>query len=98
MRLPLEILARMREAVGPDFIIIYRLSMLDLVPNGSSWDEVVELGAARGARRRDDHQHRHRLARGARADHRDQRAAGRLRLGDRQAARPAAPPRASPRR
>ena len=50
MRLPLEILARMREAVGPDFIIIYRLSMLDLVPNGSSWDEVVELArrVARG--------------------------------------------------
>ena len=50
MRLPLEILARMREAVGPDFIIIYRLSMLDLVPGGSSWDEVVELGrrVARG--------------------------------------------------
>ncbi|WP_457444866.1 oxidoreductase [Roseateles sp. P5_E4] len=44
MRLPLEILARMREAVGPDFIIIYRLSMLDLVPGGSSWEEVVELG------------------------------------------------------
>ena len=43
MRLPLEILTRMREAVGPDFIIIYRLSMLDLVPDGSSWDEVVEL-------------------------------------------------------
>ncbi|MBL8276258.1 MAG: NADPH-dependent 2,4-dienoyl-CoA reductase [Pelomonas sp.] len=50
MRLPLEILARMREAVGPDFIIIYRLSMLDLVPNGSSWEEVVELArrVARG--------------------------------------------------
>jgi 2,4-dienoyl-CoA reductase (NADPH2) len=46
MRLPLEILTRMREAVGPDFIIIYRLSMLDLIPNGSSWDEVLEL--ARG--------------------------------------------------
>ncbi|WP_457417822.1 oxidoreductase [Roseateles sp. P5_E7] len=43
MRLPLEILARMREAVGPDFIIIYRLSMLDLIPNGSSWEEVAEL-------------------------------------------------------
>jgi 2,4-dienoyl-CoA reductase (NADPH2) len=43
MRLPLEILKRMRAAVGPDFIIIYRLSMLDLIPNGSSWDEVVEL-------------------------------------------------------
>ncbi len=50
MRLPLEILARMREAVGPDFIIIYRLSMLDLVPDGSSWEEVVELArrVARG--------------------------------------------------
>ncbi|PTT90273.1 NADPH-dependent 2,4-dienoyl-CoA reductase [Pelomonas sp. HMWF004] len=50
MRLPLEILARVREAVGPDFIIIYRLSMLDLIPNGSSWDEVLELGrrVARG--------------------------------------------------
>jgi len=50
MRLPLEILARMREAVGPDFIIIYRLSMLDLIPNGSSWEEVVELArrVARG--------------------------------------------------
>lgn len=43
MRLPLEILQRMREAVGPDFIIIYRLSMLDLIPDGSSWEEVVEL-------------------------------------------------------
>jgi 2,4-dienoyl-CoA reductase (NADPH2) len=43
MRLPLEILARMREAVGPDFIIIYRLSMLDLIPDGSSWDEVLTL-------------------------------------------------------
>ncbi|RZJ08323.1 MAG: NADPH-dependent 2,4-dienoyl-CoA reductase [Rubrivivax sp.] len=50
MRLPLEILARMREAVGPDFIIIYRLSMLDLVPEGSSWEEVAELArrVARG--------------------------------------------------
>jgi 2,4-dienoyl-CoA reductase (NADPH2) len=46
MRLPLEILARMREAVGPDFIIIYRLSMIDLIPQGSSWEEVVDLGRA----------------------------------------------------
>jgi 2,4-dienoyl-CoA reductase (NADPH2) len=46
MRLPLEIVARTREAVGPDFIIIYRLSMLDLVPGGSRWDEVVQLGTA----------------------------------------------------
>ena len=50
MRLPLEILTRVREAVGPDFIIIYRLSMLDLIPDGSSWDEVLELArrVARG--------------------------------------------------
>ncbi len=46
MRLPLEIVARTREAVGPDFILIYRLSMIDLVPGGSSWDEVMTLGKA----------------------------------------------------
>jgi 2,4-dienoyl-CoA reductase (NADPH2) len=46
MRLPVEIVARTREAVGHDFIIVYRLSMLDLVPDGSSWDEVVELAKA----------------------------------------------------
>ena len=43
MQLPIEIVTRMREAVGNDFIIIYRLSMLDLVPEGQSWDEVVTL-------------------------------------------------------
>ena len=43
MRLPVEIVRRMREAVGRDFIIIYRLSMLDLLPDGQSWDEVVKL-------------------------------------------------------
>ena len=46
MRLPVEIMQRTREAVGHDFIIIYRLSMIDLVPNGSTWDEVVMLGKA----------------------------------------------------
>ena len=46
MRLPLEIVARTREAVGRDFILIYRLSMIDLVPGGSTWDEVVTLGKA----------------------------------------------------
>ena len=46
MRLPVEIVARTREAVGSDFIIVYRLSMLDLVPDGSSWDEVVQLAKA----------------------------------------------------
>ena len=46
MRLPVEIVRRVREAVGTDFIVIYRLSMIDLVPNGSSWDEVVKLAKA----------------------------------------------------
>ncbi|WP_291961879.1 NADPH-dependent 2,4-dienoyl-CoA reductase [Maribacter sp.] len=44
MRLPIELVKQTREAVGKDFIIIYRLSMLDLVENGSSWQEVVALG------------------------------------------------------
>jgi 2,4-dienoyl-CoA reductase (NADPH2) len=46
MRLPVEILARTRAAVGREFILIYRLSMLDLVEGGSSWDEVVALAKA----------------------------------------------------
>jgi len=46
MRLPIEIVERTRAAVGKDFIIIYRLSMIDLVPDGSTWDEVVTLGKA----------------------------------------------------
>jgi len=46
MRLPVEIVSRIREKVGPDFIVIYRLSMLDLVPGGSTWDEVVMLARA----------------------------------------------------
>ncbi len=46
IRLPLEIVRRIREAVGPDFIIIYRLSMLDLVEGGSTLEEVVQLGKA----------------------------------------------------
>ncbi|MFH6601402.1 FAD-dependent oxidoreductase [Ectopseudomonas khazarica] len=46
MRLPVEIVRRVREAVGSDFIIIYRLSMLDLVEGGSTWDEIVLLAKA----------------------------------------------------
>ena len=41
-RIAEEILSRCREIAGPDFIIIYRLSMLDLLPDGNSWDEIVE--------------------------------------------------------
>lgn len=43
IRFPVEIVRRVRERVGDDFIIIYRLSMLDLVPGGSSLEEVVHL-------------------------------------------------------
>jgi 2,4-dienoyl-CoA reductase (NADPH2) len=46
MRFPVEIVRRMRKAVGPDFIIIYRLSMLDLVENGQDWREIVTLAKA----------------------------------------------------
>jgi len=46
MRFPVEIVRRMREAVGRDFIIIYRLSMLDLVENGQDWSEIVDLAKA----------------------------------------------------
>ncbi|NOR19668.1 MAG: NADPH-dependent 2,4-dienoyl-CoA reductase, partial [Xanthomonadales bacterium] len=41
-RIAEEIISRCRQVVGPDFIIIYRLSMLDLLPDGNSWDEIVE--------------------------------------------------------
>ena len=40
---PVEIVKAARRAVGPDFIIIYRLSMLDLVEGGQSWADVVAL-------------------------------------------------------
>lgn len=43
IRFPLEIIRRTREMVGPNFIIIYRLSMLDLVEGGSTWAEIVHL-------------------------------------------------------
>jgi 2,4-dienoyl-CoA reductase (NADPH2) len=46
MRFPVEIVRRVREAVGEDFIIVYRLSMLDLVPGGSTLDEVIRLAKA----------------------------------------------------
>jgi len=46
IRFPVAIVRRTRQAVGPNFIIVYRLSMLDLVEGGSSWDEVVALAQA----------------------------------------------------
>jgi 2,4-dienoyl-CoA reductase (NADPH2) len=46
MRFPVEIVRGIRQALGPDFVIIYRLSMLDLVQDGSTWAEVLELATA----------------------------------------------------
>jgi 2,4-dienoyl-CoA reductase (NADPH2) len=46
MKFPVEIVKRVREATGENFIIIFRLSMLDLVEEGSSWSEVVQLAKA----------------------------------------------------
>ncbi|MBP0482236.1 NADPH-dependent 2,4-dienoyl-CoA reductase [Sagittula salina] len=46
MRLPVEVMKRVRTAVGDDFIVIFRLSMIDLVPNGSTHEEVVHLAQA----------------------------------------------------
>lgn len=46
MRLPVEVVKRVRQAVGKDFIVIYRISLIDLVPDGSTWDEVVRLAKA----------------------------------------------------
>ena len=45
-RFPIEIVRRTREAVGKNFIIIYRLSMIDLVDDAQSWDEIVRLAKA----------------------------------------------------
>lgn len=46
MRFAVEIVRRIREACGPDFIIIYRLSLVDLVDDGSNWDEIVQQAQA----------------------------------------------------
>ena len=46
IQFPIAIVKRIRETLGEDFIIIYRLSMLDLVEGGSTWPEVVQLGKA----------------------------------------------------
>lgn len=46
MKFPLEVVRAVREAVGSDFIIIFRLSMIDLVPNGNVMDEVITVAKA----------------------------------------------------
>ena len=43
MRFPVEVVRRTREAVGPDFPIVYRISLIDLVEGGQTWEETVEL-------------------------------------------------------
>ena len=44
MRFPVEVVRRIREALGEDFLVMYRMSLLDLVPDGQTWDETVTLG------------------------------------------------------
>ncbi len=46
IQFPIKIVEKVREKVGTDFIIIYRLSMLDLVDDGSTWEEVEQLAKA----------------------------------------------------
>ncbi len=46
IRFPIEIVKRIRAAVGERFLMIFRLSMIDLVEEGSTWEEVVQLGQA----------------------------------------------------
>ncbi len=46
MRFAVEIVRRIREACGPDFIIVYRLSLLDLVEDGSNWEEILQQARA----------------------------------------------------
>ena len=46
MRLPVEVVRRVRQAAGADFIVIYRISLIDLVPDGSTWEEVALLARA----------------------------------------------------
>ena len=46
MRFPIEIVRRTRELVGPDFPIVYRISLIDLVDDGQTWEETVALAHA----------------------------------------------------
>ena len=46
MRLPVEVVRRVRKAVGDDFIVIYRISLIDLVPDGQTWEDVITLAQA----------------------------------------------------
>ncbi len=46
MRFAVEVVRRVREAVGPDFIVIFRIAAMDMLDGGMAWDEVVQLGKA----------------------------------------------------
>ncbi|EYD73338.1 NADPH-dependent 2,4-dienoyl-CoA reductase [Limimaricola hongkongensis] len=46
MRLPVEVVRRVRAALGPDKLLIYRISLIDLVPEGQDWSEIVTLARA----------------------------------------------------
>ena len=46
MRLPVDVVRRVRTAIGQKAILIYRISLIDLVPDGSTWDEVIQLAQA----------------------------------------------------
>jgi 2,4-dienoyl-CoA reductase (NADPH2) len=46
MRFPVEVVRRVREAVGPDFIVIFRIAAMDMLDGGLAWDEIVSLGKA----------------------------------------------------
>ena len=85
IRFPLEIVKAVREAAGDDFIIIYRLSMLDLVEDGSSWDEVIELAKAIEAAGATIINTGIRLARSAHSNHCHHGSKRRIFLGDSQA-------------
>ena len=87
MRFPVEVVRRTREVVGDGFPIIYRMSLLDLVEGGQTWDEVVELALLVEQAGATVHQHRHRLARGAGADDHHPGPARGLDLDDAAAAR-----------
>ena len=46
MRFPVEVVRRVRAAVGPDFILIFRISAMDMLEGGLAWDEIVTLARA----------------------------------------------------
>ena len=46
MRLPVEVVRRVRQAVGADFLLIYRISLIDLIPDGQTWDQIATLARA----------------------------------------------------